>query len=507
MNSFVGKDVYLQNLSAEGGELNNLGARCLKYYPDKERYSVRTHLTGRILLVKPNCIIEPVLKRTKTRTADGRYLITELLANPNIKDEDRKSKSKITCLDNDQQFDAVIGQTRCNLEYRKILSERVREGIMKKREKGALVVNLLDVKKTKPTFVMNAHDLIVNEKQCVFMTDSEMKQKFGKAYIHGRQILSKRMVYTPGMNWPDMVKASGLFAHLLPLTEWDDGMYNPSSLQPRHFQKAIFEEFGVDMRLFIRTIESHFQRRYHCSLNEPPFEPATEIEWCVMSILKSRFEYDGYLETFKKNNMHELDRKRLNQLKPLGSILNAPLWKDHKQMDGYSVAFSFIVFCFVPVSHADEAMAIRNQTDDMFMYHRNEIVDGWKVVGFESIGFWSKFVEKKMKSAEQQQPNMSELEKLHLFDKNGPNCPLTGIPLNHERDSKLNTWVNYKKGGDFRKNLSSSYVQQHIDCSNPSCDKTEFKFKDGETGKVFEKSAEKMLKCSRCLKAYYWYVH
>lgn len=217
---WTGTDVYLKYISAENGKLNGLGGRCIKYYPDKGRYSVRLHYTGRVLLVKEECLVSSKSQeRMRVVPLKGGKRGTITIDSPvslNALDHhsDEKAEKRFMGVD-EERFDAAIGLIRKNADYRFALSERVRTGILEKKEAGALVVNLMKVDETRPIFVENAHDLIMDERQTVFMTNTEMKKKFGKAYTHGRQLL--RNLYEPGLYWiTGTAKCTNIIIVLLP---------------------------------------------------------------------------------------------------------------------------------------------------------------------------------------------------------------------------------------------------------------------------------------------------
>jgi hypothetical protein len=474
---WTGTDVYLKDISAENGKLNGLGGRCLKYYPDKGRYSVRLHYTGRILLVKEECLVSSMSQeRMRIVPLKGGKRSTVTINSPmslNAFDHhsDNKSEKHFMVVD-EERFDAAIGSIRKNADYRFVLSERVRTGILEKKEAGALVVNLMKVDETRPIFVENAHDLIMDERQTVFMTNTEIRKKFGKAYTHGRQLL--RNLYEPGLPFPDIVKASSLFVKHCPHIEWDDSMaqeeVNSSDIED---SKSFFEGWGFKKHVSIDIMISHFSRRM--AGEHPPMEPDSELEHLVMTRVHSRGEYDAHAEIFTKPFMHILK-------KPLKKLGNGPLWRDHDEMDGYRSADAFVVFCFLPVSHWTERHINGLLTTDIIP----DFVDGWRVIGFESLGLWNPQIRNKLRKAEEQ--NLSDLERLTMFarDKEKPIS---------------DSWLH--NGGDFKTNLPSSQIVKEQKCHNPLCQEVQMKTKHCATGKVVERSQLRLLECGRCQKVRY----
>mmetsp|Transcript_18997 Transcript_18997/g.28136 ORF Transcript_18997/g.28136 Transcript_18997/m.28136 type:complete len:463 (+) Transcript_18997:180-1568(+) len=450
-------DVFLKDISAENGKLNGLGGRCLKYYPDKGRYCVRLHYTGRTLLVKEECLVSSKsqekmrvvpLKGGKRSTVTIDYPMS---LNASDQHSDEKAEKRFMVVD-EERFNAAIGLIRKNSDYRFALSERVRRGLLEKKEAGALVVNLMKVDETRPIFVGNAHDLIMDERQTVFMTNTEMRKKFGKAYTHGRQLL--RHLYDPGLPFPDTVKASALFVKQFPPIEWDDSMAQ-KELDPSDIEgsKSFFEGWGIKKHVFLDVLSDHFARRM--AGENPAMKPESELEHMVMSRVYSRGEYDDLAEIFTRPFMHMFK-------KPLKKLGKGPLWKDHDEMDGYRCADAFVVFCFHPVSHWTERRICDPQTSDMIP----DVVDGWRVLGFESLGLWSLQIRNKLRQAEEE--NLSDQERLTMF----------------ARDSEkpiVDAWLH--NGGEFNTNLPSSQIIKEQKCHNPLCEEVQTKAKHCATGK------------------------
>jgi hypothetical protein len=485
-NSWTCTDVFLQNISAENGQLNGLGGRCLKYFSYKGRYSVRLHNVGRVLLVKEECLVRSKMLQENQRNGAIKIQVPApghkdtIVMQPQFTDWNvspfNSTNSKMTgkaekafTIVHGECFDAVIGLARINIKYRFVLSERLRNGILEKNEPGALVVNIMCVDKTRPTFVDNAHDLIMDERQTVFMTNTELREKYGKAWTHGRYHL--RDVYGSGSSFPELANASSMFVKHRPHIEWDDSMTlkgsgsssgsDPSDLE---MNKWFYEQYGIQKDIAYDVVENHFYRRMIGE--EPPMRPTDELEHMVMTVVHLHGRYDDFAEIFKV------------RVKKLGGN---PLWKDHNVKEGYRLSLSFIICCFLPVSYEVEHYVNNPTTPD-----EPNCVDGWRVLGFESVGLWSLKVRHEMQQAQLLNSNMTELEKLTMFDNNQECVP--------------EAW-SYEKGR-FATNLPSSEVTKEEFCHNPVCKNVQMKAKHYASGEV-TRSALRLLKCARCTNGLY----
>ncbi|GFH44997.1 MYND finger domain containing protein [Chaetoceros tenuissimus] len=488
---FIGKDVYLQNLKSV--EYNDLGARCIKYLPAKERYVVRLHLSGRSFVVQEHNMVVGV-EKVDTKKVGDRILQRMHYINPNVKG-DRKSKNKFTHVPADEMADAIMGEIRKNLEYRKVLSERMWKGMSESNEKGAIVIDLVDNQKIKPTFIDNAHDILMRGDQAYFMSHSELKKKFGKMYKQGRGIFNKTGAFRPGQEFPEVISTSALFAHLLSVKEWDDSMLDTSIFAlSKQTQIDHYKTFGIPYSVASEIQHKHFERRLKEGQFDLPLDvPEDELEHYVMTLFHGKNNY--YKETLNFWKRDPLSKGRIDtdilhnvfKLKAPKHWTD-PLWKNHSEMDGYCRAYSFVVFCFLPISYVEEQHRIQLH---MAQEEALDTVDGWRCIGFDAIGFYNIAMEYRMKEAEL---NMSDLEKMLLFDDRAADDDEVND------DYHIHTQLKYKD--NFKKSLPGCHKEKEIKCFNPKCSKSEIKMKS-MTGETLERSEKKLMKCSRCLKAYY----
>jgi hypothetical protein len=112
----TGIDVIIRNIESEPA-LNGIGGRCIKFFPEKGRYSVRIHYTGRALLLRPECV--EAYPETAGITL-SELLQEESAVDVSLNASETEAKSRKICLRKDGEvFEAVAGYIRRNTEVRR----------------------------------------------------------------------------------------------------------------------------------------------------------------------------------------------------------------------------------------------------------------------------------------------------------------------------------------------------------------------------------------------------
>ena len=356
-------DVILQYIQSQP-EMNCLGARALKYIPDKDRWSVRVHYTGKLLLLQPKCL---------------------KVAAPDLRQVDRD-----TGLDKTKLYHAGMALIKTNLGLRRNISQFVQQGV-KAKGPGALVINLLEADSLIPTFI-DKPEALFSPKQIAFLSVDDLQQKFGRAFTHGRGELTER--FEPGMEWPQLVRTTALFVKNQVFAGWNPSVMAPPGIMtdPQLLQRCqdFYETYGILQQHATAVMKFHFARR--CAKEQPPFRPQNPHEYFVMSVLKQMGAYDGMAKIMAQA-FGDIGAK---QIYPLG---DTPLWSDHEEMDGYRNCMGCSIFCFLPVP---VAATITNEM--------NDTVYGWRVIGFDTLTLWLPDMERRMRAA------TTEEEKLKVFE-------------------------------------------------------------------------------------------
>jgi hypothetical protein len=356
-------DVILQYIQSHP-EMNCLGARALKFIPEKDRWSVRVHYTGKLLLLTPKCL--------------------KVAASPDLRQIERD-----TGVEKSKMYQAAMGLIKKNLNLRRNISNFVQQGVKNKGGPGALVINLVDADSPIPKFIDNPEALF-SPKQICFLSVDELEKKFGRAFTHGRGELKER--FEPGMEWPDLVKTNALFVKNQVFAGWNASVMAPPGTDPETLKRAqdFYETYGIPQQHATAVLKFHFARR--CAGEQPPFAPQNPHEHYVMSVMKSLGAYDG-MGNVMAQAFGEVGAKNIH---PIG---DAPLWSDHEEMDGYRNSMGCSIFCFLPVPVAATI------TNDM-----NDTVYGWRVIGFDTLTLWLPDMERRMRAAK------TEEEKLKVFE-------------------------------------------------------------------------------------------
>jgi hypothetical protein len=439
----TGIDIIIRNIESEPA-LNGIGGRCIKFFPQKGRYSVRIHCTGRRLLLRPECV-ESVMQaypETAGITVDSVHLNAP----------ETESKSRKTFLRRDEEvFEAVTGYIRRNPEIRRELSQRVKEGYSKKGP-GALVVNIYDVESAAPKQI-NIAAKVLGPKQTVWLSDKELTQKYGRGWTHGG-----REVFGLDQEFPDYCKRTAICGGALQFDLWDNSMAEDQ--WDIEGEKGFFKRWGILQSVFTRVSQRHFSRLL-IGGETFPLSPENELERSAMTWFYLRGAYDDFFRIHAK-------RLQWPARDPLGE---GALWKDHKEMNGYKEAPGFLMISFVSVSSRAEALCAQpNMVDGT----------GWKILGLEAVSFWYPKMVDDLSNAQ------SDDEALRMFQRDKELAPTEASML--------------YKGGSFHRNLPSSKVVAEYVCGNPNCGKKALKVKGREET---EWSGTTLDKCSRCLKENY----
>jgi hypothetical protein len=441
----TGLDVIIRNIESEPA-LNGIGGRCIQFFPLKGRYCVRIHYTGRTLLLRPECVESVIQAYPETAgiTAEGVHL--------NAPETESKSR-KMFMRKDEEVFEAVTGYIRRNPEIRRELSQRVKEGYIKKGP-GALVVNLYDVESAAPK-QFNIAAKVLGPKQTMWLSDKELTQKYGRGWTHGG-----REVFGLDQEFPDYCKRTAICVRALHFDHWDNSMAeNQGDIEG---EKCFFKRWGIPQSVATRLSQRHFSRRF-IGGETPPLTPENELERAAMTWFYLRCAYD---EFSRIHAMRFIDSRFL--VNPIGE---GALWKDHNEMNGYKEASGFLMLSFVSVSSREEALCAQpNMVDGT----------GWKILGLESVNFWYPKMVDDLSNAQ------SDDEALRMFQRDKELAPTEAALL--------------YKGGSFHRNLPSSKVVTEYVCGNPNCDKKAVKLKGREET---EWSGTTLDKCSRCLKENY----
>jgi hypothetical protein len=355
-------DVILQYIQ-EQPEMNMLGARALKFIPDKDRWSVRVHYTGDLLLLPPKCL--------RVASPDLRQVALD------------------TGIEKTKLYHSAMALIKKNLNLRRNISHFVQQGV-KTKGPGALVINLLEADSLIPKFI-DKPEALFSPKQIVFLSVAELEQKFGRAFTHGRGELKER--FEPGMEWPDLVKTTALFVKNQVFAGWNQAaMAPPGTTDPQTLKRCqdFYETYGVTQQHATAVMKFHFARR--CAKEQPPFAPQNPHEFYVMSVMKKLGAYDGMAKIMAQ----AFGDVGVKNIYPLG---DAPLWSNDEAMDGYRNSMGCSIFCFLPVP---VAATITNEM--------NDTVYGWRVIGFDTLTLWLPDMERRMRAAK------TEEEKLTVFE-------------------------------------------------------------------------------------------
>jgi hypothetical protein len=355
-------DVILQYIQSHP-EMNCLGARALKFIPDKDRWSVRVHYTGKLLLLKAECL--------KVASPDLRQVQLD------------------TGVEKNKLYLAAITLIKKNLNLRRNISHFVQQGV-KAKGPGALVINLVEADSPIPKFI-DKPEALFSPKQIVFYSVDELVQKFGSAFTHGRGEMKER--FDPGMEWPEHTKTTALFVKNQVFAGWNQSVMAPAEItDPEALKRCqdFYETYGIPQQHATAVLKFHFARR--CAREHPPFAPKNPSEYFVMSVMKNMGAYD-HMGKIMAQAFGEVGAKNIY---PIG---DAPLWSDHEEMDGYRNSMGCSIFCFLPVPVAATI------TSEM-----NDTVYGWRVIGFDTLTLWLPDMERRMRAAK------TEEEKLKLFE-------------------------------------------------------------------------------------------